>query len=534
LKEGKNMKNLVFQETMDRVKNYLNADVAYLDDGSIKVTPEEVGFIKDRSNGSFNFNANLASICLKDFITVIKLNGRNVIYNYDKGIYEPIDDELLSKISKTLLESALPLFGWNPHKNKDFISSFMLDIPTVETDLSRFSESIAVKEGIINLRTGEITQPKPKYIISRYIDISYNTSAECPKFEKFLNDSMCGDNDLNRIIQEVMGYILLNNCKAEKLFIFNGTGCNGKSVLMNVLFSVLGNSAISTIPLSDFEYRFGLKNIMDKMLNIISESDVSLISDGSKLKLLASGEPITVNQKHMDAIEIEPKAKLIFLTNNLPILRDWSKGMQRKFMIVPFNNVVTADTMDVNLISALKEEREGIFRFMVEGSKRLIKNKYQFSRCAAIDSCAQTYYRSINPVESFVEEMIYQNKGTRTPKKEILNTYKLWLDGEAIASNGTDSPQLFWRAFEQAILNIFGKSPIYKSNRGYANVVDFNIRTFDNHKEEPTPSTVINPSPRVFDGLENYYEDDYDYYDEEDDDDDDEDDDIDFDNIGNL
>lgn len=68
------------------------------------------------------------------------------------------------------------------------------------------------------------------------------------RWNRFLNETFCGDLELIEFVQECIGYSLTGEIKEQVMFICNGTGANGKSVFLECINETLGDYS-SVIPI---------------------------------------------------------------------------------------------------------------------------------------------------------------------------------------------------------------------------------------------------------------------------------------------
>lgn len=271
------------------------------------------------------------------------------------------------------------------------------------------------------------------------------------------------------------GYTLIGNCKAEKFFIFAGTGANGKSVLGRVLMHVIGTENISSVSLKSFDETFGLTPIIGKLVNIASENECNIINSTETLKSITSGEMVTINAKYKSAIETIVTTKLIFLTNNLPQFKDVSTGLLRRIKLVPFNNHLQAEDINPNLYDELIKERNGIFTWLVEGAIRLIRNNYVFTASNIADMCLDRCKEALNPIEIFVKDKLEVAVNERLSHTYIRATYTDWLNKNSYSSNVMDNPNKFWSVFRNAIQDVYG-SPVQEIKSNIRYVVGYRIK----------------------------------------------------------
>ncbi|MCX7124360.1 MAG: hypothetical protein NTU49_01130, partial [Gammaproteobacteria bacterium] len=223
--------------------------------------------------------------------------NHDFIYLYNGAYWNLIDrDEL-----KTFLGKAAEKMGVNNllarhHKFKDdlfkqFIASAHLPKPEQPNDVV-----------FINLKNGtfEITPTgtclklfNADDFITYQLPFEYNKDAITPQFHQYL-DKVLPDKKLQNILAEYLGYIFVKNStlKLEKTLLLYGSGANGKSVLYEIVRSLLGEQNTAEYSLQSLTQVNGYQRamIVNKLLNYASEINGRL--ESSMFKALASGEPV--------------------------------------------------------------------------------------------------------------------------------------------------------------------------------------------------------------------------------------------------
>lgn len=294
----------------------------------------------------------------------------------------------------------------------------------------------------------------PSYLSFNQIPIEYNSNAKCDLFLKCIGDITENDPELISVIQEIIGYCLTSETRAEKAFYFYGSGANGKSLLAKIINELVGKENVSNVSITGMSRQFGLQSIIDKTVNISAENEVKDNSgvNTENLKAVISGDNITVDIKHKDPIDYKPICKLIFLVNSLPNTSDLTHGYFRKILIVPFNRKFDGNDKDVNLFEKIKKsEMSGILNWALEGLKRLRANDYRFTESSEINELVDKYQEEQNPVIRFVQDMFVVDEENKIPRKDIFNKYLKWISQQGIDDKNSKSNQKFWKMFQAAL-----------------------------------------------------------------------------------
>lgn len=188
---------------------------------------------------------------------------------------------------------------------------------------------------------------------------------------------------------------------------------------------------------------------IDKAVNISAENEVKTLNT-EKFKAVISGDKMSINRNNKQHLQVALSCKLIMLTNNLPNTNDTSLGFFRKVMIIPFNNIIPEDEVDINLFDKLKLEKSGILNWALDGLKRLVNNGYKFSKCNAIDDITTKYQRNQNDVEMFINECVKYSTND-TLKSKVYNIYNTWCELYNINPKGRLT---FWEKFRLHFMNV--------------------------------------------------------------------------------
>ena len=169
-------------------------------------------------------------------------------------------------------------------------------LPTPENDLNKVF--INLKNGTFEIN-GENQNLRPfdkNDFITYQLPFEYNPDATCPKWQKFLNEVL-PDEKLQMVLAEYLGYVFIRNgssiLKEETALILYGTGANGKSVVFEVVNSMLGNENVSSYSLQDLTNENGYfrAKIANKLVNYASEINDKL--ESNVFKQLTSGDPVS-------------------------------------------------------------------------------------------------------------------------------------------------------------------------------------------------------------------------------------------------
>jgi putative DNA primase/helicase len=289
---------------------------------------------------------------------------------------------------------------------------------------------LAVKNGLLDintLRAGSVrlVPNSPNWFSTVGFPVHFDQAADCVRWRNFLDEVMEGDQERIDLIQDWTGYLLMTDTSQHSFVVAEGEGANGKSVLLEVLTSLLGPENVAHVPLEMFGSRFQLTTTIGKLANICAEvGEIDKVAEGF-LKQFTAGDRMYFDRKNLPGIEAYPTARLILSTNNRPQFRDRSGGLWRRMIVIPFRVTIPRERQDPLLKDKLKAELPGIFNWALEGYVRLQQRGY----FVIPTLCAETledYRQESNPAKVFLIEECLAEAGTTTLCSDLYEAYSAW------------------------------------------------------------------------------------------------------------
>jgi len=312
------------------------------------------------------------------------------------------------------------------------------------------------KDGSLNMR-----EHRKEDFFTYVLPFAYNSAAKCPMWHSFL-DRVLPEIEMQKLLAEGIGYCFTKDLKLEKMMVFYGTGCNGKSVCLDVIAQMMGgmhnvsNMSLSSIT-NDDEKR---AHIEHKLVNISHESGGNL--DCAMLKQLVSGEPTEVRRLYVGSHTMVDYAKFITSYNTLPRAEN-TFGFFRRWILFPFDVTIPEVEQDVDLTPKLCTELSGIFNWVLDALKDLLVRK-TFTKSERCTEAINDYKRHSRSANEFFYEKCELSKSTVTKLVDIYNAYVQFCKDEDIQNRSGK------KAFQDAI-KALGAVATVKHNTIYYNVV---------------------------------------------------------------
>lgn len=273
---------------------------------------------------------------------------------------------------------------------------------------------IVLQNGVLDVEHNTFHKFSKKFKQVTQMNFDYNPDEVPFLWKDIFLDRVLPDEGMQRVLQEFMGAIFIDRDKAkiEKMLILKGAGSNGKSVVFETLKGLLGEDNIKTIPLSGLiggsELKQNIASINGKRLNYCSEIQTKEFDKNvDALKALISGEPVEVRLLYVNNFTARNIPLLMANANRMPYIKDWSHGLSRRIIILPFDVVLEEREQNKQLSSELCKEYPGILNWILAGRQRLIANNYQFSVSQALADTVEEYQSESSTVLAFMKAQDY-------------------------------------------------------------------------------------------------------------------------------
>jgi putative DNA primase/helicase len=206
-----------------------------------------------------------------------------------------------------------------------------------------------------------------------------------------------------------------------------GAPDTGKSAAVMALRSIVGTRNTCQISVEKMSDARAVAPIVGKLVNIITElDDNALIADGGFKQLVSTQEAIQVDPKNVKPFLYIPTCKHVIATNGLPSINDKTAATHNRLLVIPFARVFRPDEQDRELEHKISENIAGVLAWAVEGARRLIENRGQFTIPAESKRIVDEHREEQNPVIDFIDEFMVKIADEHTPSDEFRRKFSDW------------------------------------------------------------------------------------------------------------
>jgi P4 family phage/plasmid primase-like protien len=294
---------------------------------------------------------------------------------------------------------------------------------------------INFRNGVYSLASGTLEAHSPAYGFLYTLPFSWEPEAACPNFDQFMRDISLGDEQLEKLLLEFVGYAICDqDYWLQKALLLIGEGSNGKSTFLKIVEELTGRENVSFLSLYDLQVETSRSHLEGKLLNISDELPNYNFKNTELLKKLLGGT-MTMRKLYHDGIMIENSTKFIFAGNEIPSTNDVSEGLFRRLVIVPFNakfklgpGAEDAKAADVGLLGKVKAELPGVFNRVMRHYQSL-KKRGHLATADRSSAELQRYRDEVDRVGSWVKDNLYWNGswGEDKPFVEVATVFEKYV-----------------------------------------------------------------------------------------------------------
>lgn len=281
----------------------------------------------------------------------------------------------------------------------------------------------------------------PEFFTDTAVVVPYEMGARCDRWMKFLDELWPGDEDSHALLQEWFGYVLAGSTGLHKILTLVGPPRSGKGTIAWVLEQLLGGTSQVDHPsMTRLAEPFGLAPMLGKRLAVVGDarigkSDAAIVE---KLLMISGEDPVTVNRKNRDELNVKLPTRLMLVSNDMPDLRDTTGALASRFLPLEINVEGFLGREDFHLKRTLQDELPGILTWSLEGSDRLWDREGRFTIGAAVQQSMLNVERSSSPIKAFAGDCLVLDPSPEalTPKDAVYEAYALWCASEGYMAKG--------------------------------------------------------------------------------------------------
>lgn len=347
------------------------------------------------------------------------------IYN-ESGIWEYQAELILNSILRK------KILG-NKHYKRYCVDEIIADLKglayTQELPQEPEPHLIPFNNRIYDIKNDRLIKYSPDYFFINKLPVDLNEKhRECPTIDRIFKELVAPEDVIT--LSEIIAYCLYRAYPYPKIFFLYGSGGNGKTAYTKILNRILGKENISLVSCNDLQNnRFASSQLYGKLCNISGEMEYSILKNTSVLKQYCGEDLINCERKFREPFPFTNCAKMIFLTNQVPLTADRSKAFYRRIFLLEFpNEFIIGENADPLIIEKIpQEEIEGLVWKCVQVLKALMERDFVFERHENTKYIIKKYEKLSNPLVEFLEDYTVRDIEENIPISDFKAKFTIFL-----------------------------------------------------------------------------------------------------------
>jgi len=368
--------------------------------------------------------------------------------------------------------------------------------------LNKSTQELPIKNGnIINLQTLEIRKRTKTDYFSFELDVEFLGNKYREKEISYFMSSICkDDSDLIDYHKKLWGYMMTGDITDRAFYIFYGSGCNGKSSIVNIFKGIMKNfvAQLSEDAIIKRKATSGatpeLMPLLTARCALLPESDKGDILNVSRIKTITGDDNIKARNLFSNQIEFKTQAKLILPTNFKPDIKNVDdKALFDRLRLIPFNATFEKSKKNTDYIKELQDNYlNDFFTYFCYGASEWYITK-DLKPCYVMIKALEAYKEDNDIYLKFVNEnYIAQTKDyydnlnqqdktkVRILKSEVYDNFISWLKVKNDVENRKIGKKDFYKNMKTILIEVKISSEYYlckeidiveKENKNFDSVI---------------------------------------------------------------
>lgn len=274
--------------------------------------------------------------------------------------------------------------------------------------------------------------------ITALIPVAYEINSQAPEWTAFLARLLI-DEDKRRTVQQFCGMCLLG-LPVQYVMYHYGHGANGKSVFLETIVRVLGESFAVSLP-SETIMGLGdrsaggaapdIVRLFGKRMLRIAELPPGKPLQEDVVKRLVGGEKLTARDMFKGYFDFQPIAKPHFSGNGFPKIDGTDNGIWRRFLVVHWDQTIPENERRdfEEVVREFTAQGPGILNWMIEGALDALQNGLVIA--PAIRIATQSYRDEMDTVGQFIASCTEEKPGELVQARKLYDAYRAWCHANA-------------------------------------------------------------------------------------------------------
>ncbi|GAA2084600.1 phage/plasmid primase, P4 family [Aeromicrobium halocynthiae] len=308
---------------------------------------------------------------------------------------------------------------------------------SLKTTVAEFDarpELLHCANGVLDLRTRELLPFSADHLSTVSTGVVYEQGARDALWDSYL-DTFLPDLKLQKFVQRVMGYALLEG-NPERLFVIvcGGTS-SGKSTLNEAVMAAMGGYArpfnlTVFCANKDEKPRADVADILHRRYVSTVEASADWHLHADQIKRVTGGDKLAARYPwdKADTIRVPAFAPYIF-TNAVPTIKGRDRALDRRLMVLPFERTISPENDRHGAreqLVASESARRAVLAWLVEGLTAYLADEGLGKVPKVVRAAIEEAKFSFSDIDRFFAEMCEFDDDYVVRPAEIYDAYTRW------------------------------------------------------------------------------------------------------------
>jgi putative DNA primase/helicase len=262
--------------------------------------------------------------------------------------------------------------------------------------------------------------------------VKYDANAAAPKWDQFVSEVTCGDEELAAFHQRSFGLALSSDQSEQRLWVHHGNGGNGKGTFLSMIAKVMGSYAgpvsasVFVSNGNDRDRDTKTAQLVGKRLAFAQEADDGSRLSESSVKAMTGSDVCTARYLYQNPFEVNPTWHIHLAVNHRPTIKGRDAGIWRRVLLTPwrasFDGEAKRDRAQIE--GELFAEGAGILNWMIRGFECWREDGLRPP--AAVQAETSNYRNASDSIAAWMAEECFTAEGAATGSTDLFVSYKEW------------------------------------------------------------------------------------------------------------
>jgi putative DNA primase/helicase len=278
-------------------------------------------------------------------------------------------------------------------------------------------------------------------LVTALVPVAYKKDATGERWQAFLERFMPLEawRDKRRTLQQYCG-AGLTGLVLQYVMYHYGLGANGKSVFLETLMRVLGESFAVSLPPETLTGKGDrnagqaapdLMRLFGKRMLRVPEVKAGIPLQEDLIKRLTGGEQITARTLFKGYVDFQNKTKPHMSGNGYPTIDGTDHGIWRRMLVMHWTETIAREHQRnfEDVVGELVSEGPAILNWLIDGALDYLNNGFFIAEAVRGDTDA--YRDEMDPVGQFVRDHVVVAPGQTVQARAMYHAYKAWCEVNA-------------------------------------------------------------------------------------------------------